>query len=304
MRSFNLAESANLKHDHAEVVRLLAPVAERKPTESSPKPATNRSASGSPARQLLPAVLYRLGRTYVELKDWASAATTLDRLITEFPDNPYQREARYLRAESNLRAGDAVAAESAIAALLNEPAAKTDLNGFTQSLRLKRIECWVALKRWKDVLAGVGSLKTTLAAGDPTIADLDFARGQALFGLGRLDKARAAFQAVIDARNGDDPAAQAQLLRGETYFHQDLFREALREFLKVDILYKTPHWRAAALLEAGKVYERLDQWTDAAESYRRLCTEFATDPSAAEARTRREAGEKRAGRTDGSNPKS
>ena len=63
--------------------------------------------------------------------------------------------------------------------------------------------------------------------------------------------------------------------------------DALREFLKVDILYRDcPTWRAAALLEAGKVYEQLAQWSDAAENYARLCAKFPGDPSAAQARPR------------------
>ena len=47
-----------------------------------------------------------------------------------------------------------------------------------------------------------------------------------------------------------------------------------------------PRWQAAALLEAGKVYERLDQWADAAETYQRLLNKFPTEPNAAEARQR------------------
>ena len=74
-------------------------------------------------------------------------------------------------------------------------------------------------------------------------------------------------------------------MRGETYFHQEKYREALREFLKVDILYEAPAWQAAALLEAGKVYERLSQWSDAAETYERLRAKFPKDPKAAEAAT-------------------
>jgi TolA-binding protein len=112
--------------------------------------------------------------------------------------------------------------------------------------------------------------------------------------MGRLDEARAAFQKVLDARRSGDLAAQAQLMLGETFFHQDQFHEALREFLKVDILYKAPHWQASALLEAGKVYERLDQWPDAAEIYQRLLTRFPNDPVAEDARTRREQATRRA----------
>ncbi|MGD0042516.1 MAG: tetratricopeptide repeat protein, partial [Isosphaeraceae bacterium] len=63
-------------------------------------------------------------------------------------------------------------------------------------------------------------------------------------------------------------------------------REALTEFLKVDILYDAPRWQAAALLEAGKVYERLAQWGDAAETYERLRSRFPDDPHIPEANTR------------------
>ena len=128
-------------------------------------------------RRLLPAALYRLGRTQVELKDWAAAVVTLDRLLAEFPDNPYRREARYLRAESALRNGDASAAEKEFAALLAEPPAAADPKGMIPAVRLKRIQCWIALKRWKDALEGAQAEKAGRAAGDPSLAELDYRDG-------------------------------------------------------------------------------------------------------------------------------
>ena len=56
------------------------------------------------------------------MRDWPAAASTLDRLLAEFPENPYRREARFLRAEAALQLGDAAAAETGFAALLAEPA--------------------------------------------------------------------------------------------------------------------------------------------------------------------------------------
>ena len=250
-------------------------------------------AAAASLRRLLPAALYRLGRTQAELKNWADAVVTLDRLLSDFPDNPYRREARYLRAESALRNGNVSAAEKEFGALLAEPPAAADPKGLIPAVRLKRIQCWIALKRWKDALEGARAEKRERTAGDPTLAELDYVMGQALLGLGQLEKARAAFQAVIDVRKEGELAAQAQLMRGETYFHQEQFHEALRDFLKVDILHDSPRWQAAALLEAGKVYERLDQWADAAETYERLLSKFATEPSAAEARRRLDAANRR-----------
>jgi cellulose synthase operon protein C len=257
------------------------------------RPGAVDPAPAESSRRLLPAVLYRLGRSQVELKDWAGAAMTLDRLLSEFPDNPYRREAQYLRAESALRNGDAGAAERGFATLLSEPPAATDPKGMVPAVRFKRIQCWIALKRWKDALESAQAEKGPLAAGDPARAELDYMAGQALLGLGQLEKARLAFQAVLDVRKDGELAAQAQLMRGETYFHQDQFHEALRDFLKVDILHDSPRWQAAALLEAGKVYERLDQWADAAETYGRLLSKFPNEPSAAEARRRLDAATRR-----------
>ncbi len=295
---FNLAESANIAHDHAAVVRLLAPLAVKKTVASQTgAPVTgvkNRAAqtdrpdpATDPVQRLLPAVLYRLGRTYTEIKEWNTARQTLDRLLADFPDSPYRREALYLRAESALQQGDAAAAELGFAALIQEPPAAKDPKGFIPGVQLKRIQCWIAMKRWKDALDGAQALKVVLNEADPAISELNYAAGQALFGLARLEEARALFQSVVNARGGADLEARAQLMCGETYFHQDQLHQALRIFLKVDILYDAPPWQSASLLEAGKVYERLDQWADAAETYERLLTKFPNEPSAAEARVRR-----------------
>jgi TolA-binding protein len=301
---FNLAESANVAHNHAEVVRLLAPLIKPNARPADPKDAGEKSrAAGStatdatapePLRRLLPAVLYRLGRTQVEMSDWDVARATLDRLIAEFPGSPYRREAIYLRAESALQTGDAAAAERGFASLLSEPPSANDSKGLIQGVRLKRIHCWVAMKRWKDALDAAKTLRSGLAPGDPSLNELDFLTGQALLGLARLDEARALFQSVVDAHPGADMEAHAQLMCGETYFHQNQFHEALRIFLKVDILYDAPRWQAASLLEAGKVYERLDQWADAAETYERLLNRFPKQPSASEARDRSTAAGRRA----------
>ncbi len=222
----------------------------------------------------------------MELEDWAGAAATFDRLLAEFPDSRYRREVRFLRAESALKTGDAAAAETGFSALLDEPSDSKDSPEFRPLVRLKQIQCWVVLKRWKPVIPAIQSLRSELPDGDPAIAELDYARGQTLMGLGRLEEARTAFQAVIDSKPENELAAQAQLMRGETFFHEDRRHEAIREFLRVDILYNAPHWQAAALLEAGKVYERLDQWADAAETYERLLAKFPRDPAATTARAR------------------
>ena len=170
---------------------------------------------------------------------------------------------------------------------MSEKPAATDQKGWIPAIRLKQIESWIALKRWKNALAAADAMKKDLAGNDPASAELDFARGQALVGLARLDEALAAFERVSQASGKGDLGAHALLMHGEVYFHQDKLHEALRDFLQVDILYNAPRWQAAALMEAGKVYERLDQWADAAETYGRLIARFPGEAPASEAARRR-----------------
>jgi TolA-binding protein len=282
---FNLAESANHEKDYAKVVALLTPVV----------------AEGSKATpRMVASALYRLGRTQARLKDWPASARTLDRLITEFPDNPLRREARFLRAEVALESDDPATAEAGFQALESEPAAPGDPEGFLRTIRRRRIQSLVALKEWEKVLEAADAFKAD-AGNDPQTAEVEYARGRALQSLPqpRFDEARAAYQKVIDARRGGDLAARAQLMRGETYFHQKNYPEAKREFLKVHVLYHAPTWQAAALLEAGKVCEQLSQWKEAADTYEELRSKFPDDPNAEEARRRLEAVQKRLAKSSG-----
>ena len=203
-------------------------------------------------------------------------SSTLIACSRSFPTIPTAARPNICVLSLHFDGGDNDSAEKGFAAVLAEPAAASDPKGMIPVVRLKQIQCWIALKRWNDALRGARDEKKKRPAGDPALAELDYVIGQALLGLGRLEEARAAFDGVINAPQDGELAAQALLMRGETYFHQDQFHEALRDFLKVDILHEAPRWQAAALLEAGKVYERLDQWADAAETYERLLSKFPT----------------------------
>jgi TolA-binding protein len=301
---FNLAESASQAGDLKEVVRLLAPLlATRTEASRASSPAPGLDTALNSRARVLPLALLRLGRTQIELGDWSAAESALQRLASDYPGAARNREARFLLAEAALRQDHTAAAETIHAALEREPTAVSDPPGFLILVRTRHVQSLVGLKRWKDALAQADALKAELAAGDPAVADLDFARGRALLGMGRPAAARAALQAVITARKGSELAAQAHLMQGETYFHESRFREALREFLQVDILYDAPRWQAAALLEAGKVYERLAQWADAIQTYESLCSRFPNDPRVPEARDRLGAVRKQSSARAESSPK-
>jgi TolA-binding protein len=280
---FNLAESANQAKRSDDVIRLLTPLA----------------AEGTKATPgLLQSGLYRLGRTHAQKKDWPSAARTLDRLLAEFPDSTFRREAELLRADVALETGDAKTADKLLAALAAEPAEPNDPEGFATAVRCRRVQSLLATEQWKEVVQAADALKAD-APADPVIPQVDYARGRALMKLARYDEARTTFQGIIDARKGGELVARAQLMIGETYFHQKDYHEAIRQFLKVDILYDAPPWQAAALLETGKAYEQLAQWADAAETYERIRARFPDEPLAKDALSRLEAARKHLGEKDG-----
>jgi cellulose synthase operon protein C len=282
-----LAVSARDAGSNDEVIRLLEPVVAE---GSKSSPATIQSA------------LFLLGRTQAERKDWAAALTTFSRLASEYRDGLYPIEARFWKAESLFKGGDAgtqdaKAAELELSAFIEEFKSNPKADDWVKSARLRRVQCQVLLLRWDEALSGAQSLKSELANDDPRLAEVEFARGRALQSQARpdFDASRSAFDFVIKARAGTELAARAQLMRGETYFHQKDYREALREYLKVDILYKNaPRWQALALLEAGKVEEERGRWSDAADLYQKLRSKYPNDPNAAEAARRFAQAKKRA----------
>ena len=280
----NLAESAYQSKKLDEVEKLLAPlVAETQTSQEKVDPVVLRQA------------LYRWGRTLADRRDWANASAVFNRLesLTSKDDPIPSREARFWKAEVAFQAGEAQAALDALKGLLDEAPRTTDPldpkpEDWLQLAKIRRLQALILLEKWQEANDLATTLEPEFGPTDPLRAELDYARGRSLQGLARFDEARAAYQSVIDSRKAGELAARAQFMRGETFFHQRDFKTARREFLKVDILYDAPRWQAAALLEAGKVYEQLAEWAGALETYDRLVTKFPKEAGAEDARKRME----------------
>ena len=85
----------------------------------------------------------------------------------------------------------------------------------------------------------------------------------------------------------------AQWMIGETYFHQKNYEAAVREYLRLEILYAYPTWQAGALLQAGKCHQRLGEAKQAAELYRQILKNYSKTPFAEQAATLLSAMEKK-----------
>jgi len=263
-----LAESLHAAGKSDEAAALLEPLGEP-------------SAKADPI--LIQTALLRLARIDLAKGDAVKAAARFDRLATEFPDGKFLLEAKLGKAESDLNGGRAAEAEAQFAAVAKEATADPKL---AATARLRQTQCLAALEKWDEALASADAIRSDMVAlTNPQAAELDYVRGRALHAQARFDEARAAFQAAIEAAPGSETAAKCQLMRGETYFHQKNYVEALREFHKTDLTYKAPEWQAAALLEAGKVYMKLDRWSDAADTFEKVRANFPMDPRIEEANT-------------------
>ncbi len=253
----NLAESAFLAKKFDAVEKLLAPIVEGR---IKAEPSIVHSA------------LFRLGRTLVELKDFAGAESTFDKLLTDAPGGSLQKEASFWRSEAAFQKGDSETAEKGFAALIDDDGAKDAL--WLSTAKVRRLQCFVQQKRWDDVIELAEKLEKELEL-DPLFAEAPYAKGRALQAQALFDKARTAYETAIASRKRGELAAKAQFMIGETYYHEKAYKDALCAFLKVEILYEDcPTWQAAALLEAGKVHEQLAQWNEAAETYERLRRSF------------------------------
>ena len=103
---------------------------------------------------------------------------------------------------------------------------------------------------------------------------------QAQFGVGwarehqkQFDEAITAYREVV-AKHQGPTAARAQFQIGECLFAAQRYDKAVRELLKVDILYAYPEWSAAALYEAGRCFEKLGKLVEARNHFKQVTDGF------------------------------
>ena len=152
---------------------------------------------------------------------------------------------------------------------------------------MRRAQALAQQKQWAEAQAIAARIETEWPDFSEQY-EVDYLLGRALAAQADFEGARKSFQKVIRSPTGgkSETAAMAQWMIGETYFHQENYEAALREYLRVEILYPYPRWQAAALLQAGKCQESLGRWKDAAELYGRLIKAYSKTEFTEEAQRR------------------
>ncbi len=211
---------------------------------------------------------YRLGVSEFERERYADASVAFDRLLGDFPQSSLRASAGYFSGEALIRIGRA------------EPAAAR----FQQVVETQADspECPLAMLRWGECLAAQQHWpKSEQVFGDfisrfdghPAWYQAQFGIGWAREHQGRHEEAIRAYEAVV-ARHRGPTAARAQFQIGECHFARKDHDAAVRELLKVDILYAYPEWSAAALFEAGRCFDLMGRALDANAQFEAVVERF------------------------------
>ena len=210
---------------------------------------------------VLEATTYRIGVCAQDLDRDAEAVDALGGFASRWPDSDLVPSAGLICAESLIRLGRQGEAISHLKrATEGSPGEDIEAPGL---LRLG--QCQAALTQWA---ASEETFKRYLRsfAGSALEYQARFGLAWAVENQGRQREAIAMYQQVVDSHQGPT-AARSQFQIGECLFAMGEHDAAVRELLRVDILYDYPEWSAAALYEAGRCFESLKNPDKAREHY-------------------------------------
>ncbi|MFQ5410759.1 MAG: tetratricopeptide repeat protein [Phycisphaerae bacterium] len=211
---------------------------------------------------------YRLGTCHFKLKHYADTARVLEPFVKQFPQSEFLSSAAFFCGESLFNLGRHAEAVGHFDRILQGD--NTDPLCAPSLLRLG--ECQAKLQRWALSEQRFGAFLTRF--GDsPQWYQAEFGIGWARENQGLHDEAVEAYRRVI-ARHTGPTAARAQFQIGQCLFAKKQYEEAVRELLKVDILYAYPEWSAAALFEAGRCFEKLSKTVEARRQFQTVVDKY------------------------------
>ncbi|MDA1052849.1 MAG: tetratricopeptide repeat protein [Planctomycetota bacterium] len=233
--------------------------------------------------RLLRHTLYLKGQLAAQQEAWKEVVAPMQRLVSEFPESELQLPARYWLAEAAFRQAEYGTAGEQFTGLGND---LDDLDAaWVPMVPLREAQCLAHQEKWSEALniaEGIGGRFPNFRQ----LYEADYVIGRCLSMQARFPEAREAFTGVVRSTTGGrtETAAMAQWMIGESFFHQQEYRDAIRAYHRVVSLHAYPPWQAAALLQAGKCHEQTDEWREAVKLYTQLLrdypnTEYAADAS-------------------------
>jgi TolA-binding protein len=260
------ADAANPLRMHAllELAELEADARLYEPAAGHLRELLAAASAGEVPGDLAEQAHYRLAVCEFRLERFDTASDLFERFLGEFPDSEMTASASLLCGESLFRIERHGRAVDHLARLERE--FEGDESFGPGLLRLG--ECHAALQRWDDSEA-VFTKYLDRFPESPQWYQARFGLGWALENQERYDPAIDSYRQVVSRHEGET-AARAQFQIGECLFADKRYDEAVRELLKVDILYGYPEWSAAALYEAGRCFEEMSDPVAARRQFEQL----------------------------------
>jgi TolA-binding protein len=270
---YRLAEGVNQSGDRNGAKKLLAELIATKPTG-----------------EVLAHALYLEAQSFVAEEKWTELVAPLERLVRECHSSALKPLAGFWIAEADYRMGkDAEALERFTKLDTQRSSPTTTREAWTAMIPLRRAQLLARARQWPEA----SEIAERIVREYPNFEqqyEVDYLLGRCLASEARFDEARAKYRAVIESTRGSktETAAMAQWMTGESYFHQKNYEAAIREYLRVDILYAFPTWQAAALLQAAKCHELLGQPREAVALYNQILKKHPNSSFTTEASRRLE----------------
>lgn len=217
--------------------------------------------SSADVAELRAGCLYRLAVCEHHAERFAAAAELLETFLASYAEHPLAASARFYCGDSLGKLGRHEQAVRQFTDIVknhkNDPVFAPTLLRLGDSL--------AALQRW-----ALGEQTFTMFLDkfpdSEQAYQAHFGRAWAIENQGRFDDAAKGYERVLTGHQGPT-AARAQFQIGQCSFAQNKYEDAARELLKVDILYAYPEWSAAALFEAGRCFEKLNQPAEARRQF-------------------------------------
>lgn len=214
--------------------------------------------------------LYIRGCSLAQLGRPREASDALRESIDRFPAATTRHTAMLVLGQSLCAAGDHERGAIALETLLAERAA---LDVPTLDLALLGLgQATAERSRWEDSERAYLEHRHLCPASERAMHAL-FGIGWARERQGRHDEAIRAYRELAQSHRGET-AARAQFQIGECLYALGQHEDAVREFLRTDVLFGHPEWSAAALYEAGRCLRELGRADDAQRRFEELARRF------------------------------
>jgi cellulose synthase operon protein C len=227
-------------------------------------------------------LLFRRASLAYRSKNWDKAEALLSEYLAKFSKEESSPAASLMLAEVALerqRADEAVRRFMALK--------ESDDAAIRATATLRLAQAMILGRKFDDAERVANEFLHLEGQSDGRKAEAHFVRGRALMNRAKFSEARTALEKAA-AQEGTELAAKARFMVGETYFHQQNYEAAMKEYLRLAVLGHDDEWRAAALLQVGKCHEKLGNDAAAADDYRRAVEQFPSAPAAKQAKERLE----------------